>query len=313
MTKTFGDTYLYKMYEEYNKKIMSFIMSADEIDTDSEAFADVIFDIKRQNIGVSIASVATSNNVKLMIGNDGLPAQFKVFAAKDIKGKDRDATKVYIDCTDVIKNEGGKYVCRDIDKMIAYLISAMTTLIYHADTKRITMNNLLTQKGAAAYATLFTHIVDYVFKISINPEIKNRCKYLTARFYLEYVLGLENETTITANARKISGVSERDERLIEIGCNEDSFKTLTSFINTLNHILKIQFTLDILVDKWMFIFGPSTVFGIEFFPSFAAMLTDSYCGCYLNNQKTIEKLVGRDMVEFTKTIFTIGANALNGR
>lgn len=310
MIKSFGDTYLFGMYEEYNKKILAFIMNSTEIDTESDAFADIMFDIKRQNIGVSIASVATSKNIKLLTGGTGLPAQFRVFAAKDLKG-DKNTTKVYIDCHDIIKDEGGKYVCKDIDILIAHLISAMTTLIFHADPKRITMNTQLTTKGAAAYATMFTHIVDYVFKISINPELKCKCKYLTARFYLEYVLGLESESTISATARKVSGLSDQAERVIEIGCKEDSFKTITSFINTLNHILKIEFTLDILVDKWMFLFGPSTVFGIEFFPAFSAMLTDAYCGCYLNNQKTIEKLIGREMVDFTKTIFQIGANALN--
>lgn len=310
MIKSFGDTYLFGMYSEYNKKLLTFIMNSEEIDTESEAFADVIFDIKRQNIGVSIASVATSKNIKLMVGDVGLPAQFKVFSAKDLKG-DKNTTKVYIDCHEIIKNEGGRYICKDIDILIAYLISAMTTLIYTADHKRLTMNNTLTLKGATAYATMFTHIVDYVFKISINPEVKAKCKYLTARFYCEYVLGLESESTISAIARKVSGISEQGETVIEIGCNQDSFKSITNFITTLNHILKIEFSLDILVDKWMFIFGPGTVFGIEFFPSFAAMLTDAYCGCYINNQKTIEKLVGREMVDFTKTIFQIGANALN--
>lgn len=309
--KTFNDTYLYGMYKEYDNKILAFIMNSTEIDTESEAFSDILFDIKRQNIGVSIANVATSKNIKLMINGTGLPAQFKVFAAKDLKG-DKNTKKVYIDCHEIIKDEGGKYVCKDIDVLIAYLVSAMTTLIYTADPKRITMNNTLTQKGAAAYATAFTHIIDYVFKISINPEIKAKCKYLTSRFYCEYVLGLESSSTVTATSRKVSGISEQTERVLEIGCKDDSFKSIINFINTLNHILKIEFTLDILVDKWMFIFGPSTVFGIEFFPSFSAMLTDAYCGCYINNQKTIEKLVGREMVDFSKTIFQIGANALNG-
>lgn len=313
--KTFGDTYLFKMYSEYNNKLMQFIMTAEEIDTDSEAFADIIFDIKRQNIGVSIANVATSNNIKLMIGNTALPAQFKVFAAKDLKGPNKNITKVYIDCTYLIINEGGKYVCKNIDILIAHLISAMTSRIYQADYRLLQMNTDLLRYGAAAYSSLFTNIVDYVFKISINPELKYRCKYLAGRFFLEYVMGYESESTVGAICRKISGLSDREERLLDIGSTANTYKTLKDFIDTLNHILKINFSIDILVDKWMFIYGPSTVFGIEFFPSFAAMMTDTYCGCYLNNQKTIEKIAGQDMVGFTKTIFTIGGRekSLNGK
>ena len=56
----------------------------------------------------------------------------------------------------------------------------------------------------------------------------------------------------------------------------------------------------------MYIYGIGTAFALEFFPAFSAMLTDAYVGCYINNQKTIEKIVGRDMTEYTKTILRIG-------
>lgn len=312
MIKTFGDTYLFKQYDEYNKKMMQFIMSNEEIDPKSDEFADVLFDLKRQNIGVSIIAVVMSNNIKLMFGSVTLPKYFKVFAAKDLRGKDSKTTKVYIDCSEVLKFENGKYVCRSIDALISYLINAMTTLIYHADPRRITSNSDLMVDGARAYAALFTHVIDYVFKISVNPELKTKAKYLASMFYCEYMLGKEGDGN-NAIARRVAGITDREERVILIGCNADSFSSLPNFIDTLNHVLKITMTIDILVDKWMFIYGPSTVFAIEFFPSFAAMLTDTYCGGYVNNQKTIEKIAGNDMVTFTKTMFRIGDNALNGK
>ncbi len=312
MAKSFGDTYLFGKHNEYNKKLMEFIMSNNEIDVESDEFADVLFDLKRQNIGLSIISVATSKNIKLMYGAVKLPAQFKVFAAKDLRGKDTKATKIYIDCTDVLKFENGKYMCRSIDVLLSYLVNAMTTLIYHADERRILSNMDLTISGARAYSTLFTHIIDYVFKISVNPELKAKSKYLASMFYCEYVLGKDSSSNSDV-ARRISGISEREERIINISCNDQSFSNLQDFISTINKVLKINLTLDILVDKWMFIFGPSTVFAIEFFPAFSAMITDTYCGGYLNNQKTIEKLIGDDTASFTKTIFTIGAGALGGK
>lgn len=312
MAKSFGDTYLFGKHNEYNKKLMEFIMSNNEIDVESDEFADVLFDLKRQNIGLSIISVATSKNIKLMYGAVKLPAQFKVFAAKDLRGKDTKATKIYIDCTDVLKFENGKYMCRSIDVLLSYLVNAMTTLIYHADERRILSNMDLTISGARAYSTLFTHIIDYVFKISVNPELKAKSKYLASMFYCEYVLGKDSSSNSDV-ARRISGISEREERIINISCNDQSFSNLQDFISTINKVLKINLTLDILVDKWMFVFGPSTVFAIEFFPAFSAMITDTYCGGYLNNQKTIEKLIGDDTASFTKTIFTIGAGALGGK
>lgn len=315
-TKTFGDTYLFNKYGEYNNKLMQFIMSNDEIDTSSDEFADVLFDIKRQNIGVSIVNVATSKNIKLMYGNIKLPSQFKVFAAKDIKGKDSKALKVYIDCTDVLKKDGGKYVCRNMDILLSYLINAMTTLIYHANVWRLTSQVSFLDTGARAFAALFTHVIDYIFKISINPELKATCNYLATRFYWEYILQNKDSSansTVLISARKNSGISEREERLINIGCNDKSFSSLEDFVETINHVLKVNLTLDAFVDKWMFIYGPSTVFALEFFPAFAAMLTDAYCGGYLNNQKTIEKIAGKHMVSFAHLLFDLGDMEINAK
>ena len=60
----------------------------------------------------------------------------------------------------------------------------------------------------------------------------------------------------------------------------------------------------------MFVYGTGTVFALELLPSFSNMLTDAYIGAYINNQKTIEKIAGTGMVEFTKTILTIGAESV---
>ena len=57
----------------------------------------------------------------------------------------------------------------------------------------------------------------------------------------------------------------------------------------------------------MSIYGTGTVFALEIFPAFASMLTDAYVGAYLNNQKTIEKITNTSMIEFTKTLLSIGA------
>ena len=60
----------------------------------------------------------------------------------------------------------------------------------------------------------------------------------------------------------------------------------------------------------MYKYGPGTVFALELFPAFATMLTDAYVGAYINNQKSIEKIAGPSMVEFTKALLSIGAESV---
>ena len=62
----------------------------------------------------------------------------------------------------------------------------------------------------------------------------------------------------------------------------------------------MNLTTDIIVEKWMFLFGTGTVFALEFLPAFITMMTDAYIGSFINNQKTIESKCGKTMVEFAK-------------
>jgi hypothetical protein len=52
----------------------------------------------------------------------------------------------------------------------------------------------------------------------------------------------------------------------------------------------------------MFFYGSSTGMALEYFPAFSELLSDAYNGCYLNNQKTIEKIAGNNMVAYVKQI-----------
>ena len=65
-------------------------------------------------------------------------------------------------------------------------------------------------------------------------------------------------------------------------------------------------TVEVFVDRWTSAFGTSTYFGCELYTAFATMLTDAYVGAYINNQKIIEKIVGRNMITFVSKIMNLG-------
>ena len=54
MAKNFSDTYLYRKYPEYDKKLFQFIMNADRIDTKGEEFEDIMYFTKEYNTTYSI-------------------------------------------------------------------------------------------------------------------------------------------------------------------------------------------------------------------------------------------------------------------
>lgn len=305
------DSYIFNKFPRYKQDIFKFIMQGEVIDTKSSEFEDIRFDVKRRQISNALIKVLDDNRVVLMTSVNPLPNKFKVFIAKDIKGNPN-KHKVYIDVSNIIYREDGVYKTRrtGVDILIAYLISAMNQIVYYSadGLKRLSTIDALTT-GAECYAKLFTSIIDYIYKISVIGNSKARCMYLTAYYYVNTIM--ENERNAKPIATRIADISEREAEVISLRLDKDSFRDIPTFVGTLDDVLKLNgLTLDIVSEKWMLLYGSGTVLGLELYTQFAEMITNAYVGCFINNQKTIEKLTGRSMVEYTKTLLHIGEGAI---
>lgn len=316
MAKTFAATYLYSKYSEYEKQIFSFLMNGTEIDKNTDDFDDIRYEVKKRQVNNALVKILDSKEVILMTNETPLSKSFKVFCAKDIKGPKSNKMKVFIDCSNIITKDtnSGRYICRgnNIDIFISYLVSAMHTFIYYADEPRITNNSQVRNVGARAFAQLFTHVVDYACKISSMPSIKNKCIYLASLYYLGNILGGDHTSSSARTiAKKVSGLSEREAGIVDIQIKSESMMNIRYFVETVSNVLHLnKLTLDVVVERWMSIYGTGTVFALEMFPVFASVITDAYVGAYLNNQKTIEKVCGTSMTEFSKTVLSIGADSV---
>lgn len=311
--KKYSDTYLYKK-GDYDTKLFKFIMSAERVDKNAESFKDIIFDVKRRQVTNSLVEVLKSNKVILLTHPEPLPRAFKVFAAKDVKTDKQ--LKVFIDVTGVINNDSGRYSCTNrIDILIAYLLSAMHTFIYNADPSRIVNRTKLYLSGATCYASMIYYIIDYL-RVGAVDNIKGKVMYMASNFFQVSMMGREeySESVINTN-KKISGISDREISMIEVilETHTNPYKDINTFVNTICAVIRAdatKFKLDPFIDKWMKLFGVGTQFGTELYTAFATMILDAYSGAYLNNQKTIEKVCGRNLVEFTEAVFEVGKGAI---
>lgn len=317
MAKNFASTYLYSKYNEYEKETIDFILKGERIDQNLPDFEDIVYEVKKRAVSPALVKVLASSNVILVSRPKPLSKAFKVFCAKDIKNNDK-PMRVFIDVSNIIKKDekAGKYVCNrnDIDIFISYLVDAMSTFIYYSPkgTDRIVNNAKIRSIGAKAFADLFSHVVDYLCKISTISGTKSKCNFMAAMYYLVNMLGADPESDATrAVARKVADISEREAEILLIQMKSGCFENIKFFVDTVADVLHLnKLSLDTVVEKWMYIYGTGTVFALELLPSFSNMLTDAYVGAYINNQKTIEKIAGTGMVEFTKTILTIGAESV---
>ena len=311
MAKTYSQTYLFSQYGEYEKKIYEFIVNAERIDTKSAEFDDILYDIKRRKISDHLAKIITSDNVVVGIhSGKALPKAFKVFVAADIK--DNSKVKVFIDATDCVVYKNGVYVCNKLDWLISYVINAMTTFIYVKAENKLLGNSSILKDGCDAWVRCFSYIIDRMYKISTVPQVKRRVDYLAAIYYQTAIMCKDitrNEDSIKANAIRIADIDPSEARVVDIMTYDHDFDNIDTFVKALERIIPLK---DIktgnIVSYWMNAFGPGTVFALEYFPAFSAMMTNTYVGAYLDQQMSIEKVAGQSMVKFTKTILQIGAS-----
>lgn len=312
MAKTYSQTYLFSQYGEYEKKIYEFIINAERIDTKSAEFDDILYDIKRRKISDHLAKIITSDNVVVGINQTGrsLPKAFKVFVASDVKNDG--AVKVFIDVTDCVVYKNGVYICNKLDWLVSYIINAMTAYIYVKAENKLLGNASILKDGCEAWTRCFSYIIDRMYKISTVPQIKRRVDYLCSIYYQVAIMCKDfekSEDSIKANAMRVSNIDDRDARVVDVMIEDHDFDNINTFVDALGRIIQFKdIKVGNIVSYWMNAFGPGTVFGLEYFPAFSAMMTNTYVGAYLDQQMTIEKIAGQAMVKFSKTILQIGAS-----
>ena len=308
MSKTYNNTYIYTKFP-YEENIFRFLINANRIDTDDFKFEDIKYEFKKRQIDNCLLKILCSKNVILCYSSYDISInpQFRVICARDPKFKSNTDYKVFIDCSGlIVLDKDGNYKCRNIDVLISHVVNAMTCMIYHKAENQIITTQLISD-SMQAFANLFTHVIDYLAKISVIPSTKAKCQYLACMYFVENILAKDFNENYQHIAGKICNMSDREQEMVKVQCEEKDFDNVKSFTSKLAEIIKVPaLKVDNIIDKWMYLYGSNTVFALEYYPALSAMLTDAYCGAYLNNQKTIEKVVGNTLVSYTKNVIAKG-------
>lgn len=299
--KKISECYVYSKSAVFFK-VVDAIKTAPRIDKNTKEFVeDVALEVKRSKAPSYILKILTSANTVLYKPTTPLARVAKVVCAKDFTEKGTHI-KVFIDISNVItKNEAtGRYKVQ-VDVLIAYLVSAKTNMVYYKLENAFTSKSSYMAIASSIYAKLFTNLIDYVGNISVIPGNKQKMRFYAAKFFLINVMQLTNEDKINSIAAKACEAKELEAKAFDVVTNDEDFKTIESFVALVKKIFKLdKLTVSLVIEKWMYLYGPATIMAIEFLPAFITMITDAYCGVYLNNQKSIEKIIGKELVLFGK-------------
>lgn len=318
--KILSDTFLYSM-ADYDRNILGFLTGHTRIDKKSEAFEDVIYNIKKIQINPVLMKVLMSDKIVLCINNKPLPRSLKVFRASNIKDNKRDQKIIYIDCTDLIVMKGSMYKCKDLLVFMSYLIDAMTYVLYYEAPQKVIMNTDITEYSTNAFIDMVMYNVGFLSAPTTLPGNKEKMCYFIANYYLRSVMCKDNLSSVKSTSKKLSKLEQKDCDYLDIIIDQfyiknDQNVSIDKFVLEFARIFmnqdelhkgKDKLTPEVFIHKWMYLFGPGTVFGLELFPAFSNILTDCYVGGYINQQNTIEKVVNKAISPYTTTLVLIGS------
>ena len=307
--KNYNAAHIYNLYN-YSELIMKAITTGERVDSRSEKFENVAFAVKQRQTTSVLVDVLKSQNIILLKLPKALPKAFSVFAAKDLKKDSK--MKVFIDITDTISEKDGFYTAKNIDIFVAQLVAAMTYRIYYADPKRITTNQSLVLHSTQAFTDLFCYVLDYL-RISGYKENRERIRFLVATYYLVGMMWKDASQSTMNTAMKVAGIDKRQADIADMFLTEpeQQLKDIDAFIKFISKSFKLNdLTTELFLDKFVYLVGTGSHFGLEIVPAFLKIITDAFSGAYIVRQNTLEKILGKQIVEVTQDIFTIGTTAL---
>ena len=212
--KNYDQSFLYGK-ADYGDELFQYIMKADRIDKSSSGFDEIRYLVKRNQTTSCLGALLDKQSVILMLPAKPLPRAFKVFAGKDVK-EDKN-TKVFIDCSEIIKFQNNAYVIKqmDVEKFISYLACALNTIIYHVDPTILLNNSQIVYTSTEAFAKLCTNIIDYM-RIGGVDNVRSKMLYMASLYYQIGMLKKDDNDTAEQKAIKISKLSKREAELIRV-------------------------------------------------------------------------------------------------
>lgn len=322
--KKISDSYLYQV-ADYNEQIFKYLMSAERVDKNSDSFGDVTYAVKKQANSV-LMKVLLSNKVELMIDplNKGVSRPFKVMYVKDVKEK-KQKRKVFIDCTGIISSNNGEYTCKKTAVLIAYLMTAMTYIIYYNSPDIILANHTIMKNGCSAFVDLTLYVLGYLKAPITYSDNRERMSFVLSEYYTYCIAGYSMEGQYGYNlAKQVSGITDKKtcdylHTLFSFTFKDGECK-INEFIEKFAEVFLEQskdmpvhknreaLTIENFTHRWMYAFGADTFLGLECFVPFSQIITNCYSSAYINQQNTIEKVVGAKVVTaFTNELLKVGS------
>jgi hypothetical protein len=139
--------------------------------------------------------------------------------------------------------------------------------------ERYKNNSAIIQQGCILYSNMFVKPINKKFNLHVDMNRENKVRFLSAKFYLKNVLGMQNDEVVFNTAMKAcKGGNPLSLRELDMIFPEEAFTNLGTFIDALkDDRLSLGLgglTVRGYLDSYIGLYGDTTILALELFPYF---------------------------------------------
>ena len=212
-----------------------------------------------------------------------------------IVNKDHSKALVFIDNYATLPKNGGD-IRIEHKKFYCLMESAYMALI------GIPRNSgKIAKLGSLIFAHIFTKVLNKVFALNTNRDALNRVLFVSSKYFLTCLLGMQEQSTIfnyaLGNARAATPILMAE---VDNEFTPDRLTNISVFLETLAAKAYMfvpgfkKITTRDYVSAYAEMYGQSTILSLELFEYFMFMISSVVIGANLNNQTLLQEIIDID-------------------
>ena len=186
----------------------------------------------------------------------------------------------------------------DPKKLYCLLEGAYLGLVSYENRLALRTKNGIVTNGANIYASMVTKVLNKKYALNVDRNKQNIIMFLSAKFFMINVLGLDNTDTVDTYAMKCC-VNPNRIILEEISDSFSKPNIFDDFSTFMQEIISNELTKHIVpgltvrgfLEQFIFMYSATALFALESFPYFLYNINGVYMGAYINNQYVLEDIV----------------------
>lgn len=290
-----SDSYI---YQELNKSSKTSTTIINAIKTgvalDSSFIQEQIIQCRRSRLSPLVDTVLSAydkGKIRLIYNKNYRVSTALPFVVMNVKGN----YAVYIFISDFSSlSKDSSTLMLEMKKLYTLMEAAYIGLLYYSRPDKFTRSTALIKIFASIYAAMSLRIYNKEFSLSLDKDIYDKVNYTMARFEIERIHGITNQSLIESYA--IGCCNNPSQVVMRLVGQEytsaaiSSIKDVIHFTSTLNPKME-RLNFRYYFERWISTYGTGATMGIDSFPYFYYILINAILGSFLVNVPTMSEIV----------------------